>query len=164
MIMELLHHEQKRKSFLQIAIYLDEGDSPLHGIALHSSPLHIAAAFRLSGIIPKLLWENHQPLARDSKGNSALSLAAARKDNWYTIQHLQTHASVDDASKIKLWGVLCVAQERGMRNGLIADSPLGGQIGSFYLEKVLNSLAPPGTLVRTRKTTSRSGLNKGSSR
>jgi hypothetical protein len=110
-ILSLLIDDQKRSSFLQIAIYEEkkekensedkneDADSYESGIALNSSPLHIAVAFTLPTISEELLKKGYYPLEPDMQGNTALSLALSRKDNWPMISLLQDHPSVERENK-----------------------------------------------------------------
>ena len=79
--LEFLLNDAKRRASLQVVVYLNSKrgkelkDTPLFGISIDSSPLHLAAAFGLQRIVAHLISKNYDPSSKDTNGNTPLSLA-----------------------------------------------------------------------------------------
>lgn len=79
--LDFLLDDAKRQPSLQVVVYLNSKcgeelkDTPLFGISIDSSPLHLAAAFGLRRIVGHLIWKNYKPSSKDTNGNTPLSLA-----------------------------------------------------------------------------------------
>jgi hypothetical protein len=122
--LEFLLDEAKRQASLQVVVYLNSRRgkelkvTPLFGIAIDSSPLHLAAAFGLHRIVGHLIHKNYNPRSKDANGNTPLSLASrahSREQN-----HRRKQPLIRTLEFMK-WH----SNSRWLRGPLLADKAVG---------------------------------------